>query len=127
MSADPWPRIGGSVPRPKSNPAKATKATEPARKQSAKRLVNPLAGKAPLGSLPAGKRHVGDAMGIKQKTVQEKIDQRYEARENRSQSVEPQRRGRPPSDADNPKVKIKPGTRREQMLGPNSTKSNKPR
>jgi bifunctional non-homologous end joining protein LigD len=55
MSAGLWPSIGGSVPRPKSNPVKATKAT--GRGQSAKPPARvgrkQLVGKAPLGSLPA--------------------------------------------------------------------------
>ena len=57
MSADPWPRIGGSVPRPRSNPVKATKATGrgPKAKAPAKAARKQLVGKAPLGSLPARK------------------------------------------------------------------------
>ena len=31
------------------------------------------------------------------------------------------------ADNDNPKIKLNPGTESEEILGPNSTKSNKPR
>jgi bifunctional non-homologous end joining protein LigD len=58
MSAVLWPRIGESVPRPRSNRDKATKAT--GRGQSAKSPAKAAkklpVGKAPLGSLPARKR-----------------------------------------------------------------------
>src|SRR5688572_28745169 len=54
-----WPRIGGSVPRPRSSPAKATKATgraqRPSPKPRSKAARKQLVGKAPLGSLPARK------------------------------------------------------------------------
>jgi bifunctional non-homologous end joining protein LigD len=56
MTAGPWPRIGGSVPGPKSNPAKATRAIVRSQRPSAKQLARKqLVGKAPLGSLPARK------------------------------------------------------------------------
>jgi hypothetical protein len=50
MSAVRWPRIGGNVPRPRSNLDKATRATEPGRRPKLQRRQ--LAGKGPLGSLP---------------------------------------------------------------------------
>ena len=52
-----WPRIGGSVPRPRLNPARATKATGRGQsaKPPAKAARNQPAGKAPLGSLPGKK------------------------------------------------------------------------
>ena len=59
MSAGPWPRIGGHVPRPRLSPAKATKGTgrnqKPSAKPPPKAARKQLAGKAPLGSLPARK------------------------------------------------------------------------
>jgi hypothetical protein len=55
--AAPWPRIGDSVPRPRSSRASATRATNrggrPGPKPSAKPPASQLVGKAPLGSLPA--------------------------------------------------------------------------
>jgi bifunctional non-homologous end joining protein LigD len=59
MSADPWPRIGDSMPKPRSSPAKATKAIGRTRKPNVKLPAEAarkqLVGKAPLGSLPARK------------------------------------------------------------------------
>ena len=52
------------MPRPKSNPATATKVTEPVQRRSAKRLANPLAGKAPLGSLPARTRRARSSLTL---------------------------------------------------------------
>src|SRR5512134_3868314 len=58
MSAGPWPRIGGDVPRRRSNPAKATKGT--VRGQSAKPPAKAVrkqpARKAPVESLRARKQ-----------------------------------------------------------------------
>jgi bifunctional non-homologous end joining protein LigD len=57
MSAGLWPRIGGSVPRQRSSPAKATKAIGRGQsaKPPAKAARKQLLGKAPLGSLPGKK------------------------------------------------------------------------
>src|SRR4051812_44823840 len=59
MPADPWPRIGDSMPRPRSSQDRATKATDQDQKQNPKPPARgerkQLVGKAPLGSLPAKK------------------------------------------------------------------------
>jgi len=57
MSLAHWLRIGRGVPRLRSNPAKATRATGRAQsaKPPAKAVRKQPVGKAPLGSLPAGK------------------------------------------------------------------------
>jgi hypothetical protein len=54
MSADHWPRIGGSVPRPRSSLGKETKATArgTSARPPAKTARKQLLGKAPVGSLP---------------------------------------------------------------------------
>lgn len=54
MSADLWPRIGGDAPRPRPNRDKATKATEPGQRPSARQQRRQLAGNESLGSLPDG-------------------------------------------------------------------------
>ena len=67
---------------------------------------------------------------MKRKDYESEIDQRYKGRAQRRISNEPNHRGEKPlgkARKQNLKVTIRPGTADEEIRGPNSTQSDKPR